>query len=774
MQISMKKIGLSQKILEPCYPAFLISFIYTLVGGMWVLLSEPVLSNLIVDVDVFRKAKIINQWLFIVVSAQLLFLLIRQRALIFIRTEETLHRVNRSLRVFSECHKAFTWERDECELLRKICRIMVILGGYRLAWVGYASDDEDKEVKQVAHWGYEDGYLSSLKVSWDETVYGQGPAGTSIRTGQTTVVQNITSNPQFRPWRQMALAQGFASAIALPLKNDNKVYGVLVILAAEPDAFSLEEVSHLEELADDLANRITNIRSEAEQKRVKQERLFLAKVIHQASEGALTFDSAASVQYINPAWENICGVKAKEVVGNRLHELPCIRRNESFYQAIRTVMATDKQITGHFLNYREDGSRYQVDARISPVRGENLEIVRYVAVIRDVSHEVELEEQLRTAQKMEAVATLAGGIAHDFNNILAAIINNAELALDDLPEPCAQRDYLEIVHQAGCRGKNLVKQIMTISRQDKQEHRAVSVEMIINECLKLLRATLPSTIELRKQIAPNLGQVPADPTQIHQVILNLCTNAADAMEEQGGILELKLEEVTLVSAGQGLQIGLHPGSYLKLTIRDSGHGMKPEILYRIFEPFFTTKAQGKGTGLGLSVAHSIIKNHGGHIAVESTPGQGSEFQIFLPRIYCIEEPEKLNDSLMMSVASEKILFVDDEPDLVFAGRKILEKLGYDVVACTDGRRALQLFMQQPAAFDLIITDQTMPQLTGEMLAREILKVRADVPIILCSGNAPAMNSNLSLVKARAIGIREFMAKPYDRREMSQVIRRLLD
>ena len=439
------------------------------------------------------------------------------------------------------------------------------------------------------------------------------------------------------------------------------------------------------------------------------------------------------------------------------------------------MIKTGEAIKEQFLNQRMDGSNYQVEANISPVVTESSDVVRYVAVIHDITYEKELQDQLQTAQKMEAIATLAGGIAHDFNNILAAILNNTELVLDDLPQDDKLREHLDVVYQAGGRGKDLVKQILTIGRQNIQKREPVIIEFIATECIHLLRATLPSTIEIRTGISPGLGLVAADPGQIHQVILNICTNAADAMEEQGyGVLEITLKEATVSSRNRELLTTLKPGSYLKLSIRDTGHGMEREVLERVFDPFFTTKGQGKGTGLGLSVAHSIIKNHGGLLNVESVPGQGSEFHVYLPKVYCVSEHKERNNTLVSSKGHEKILFVDDEPDLVFAGKKILEKLGYEVVADTDSRAALQLFMTQPDSFDLVITDQTMPHMTGEMLAREVLKIRADVPIILCSGNGLSDSSGFSVAKARAIGIREFMQKPYERSEMSQLIRQLLE
>jgi CheY-like chemotaxis protein len=258
------------------------------------------------------------------------------------------------------------------------------------------------------------------------------------------------------------------------------------------------------------------------------------------------------------------------------------------------------------------------------------------------------------------------------------------------------------------------------------------------------------------------------------VILNLCTNAADAMQDQGGILEVRLEDVRVTAQETRNYPALHPGSYLKMTIKDTGHGMERGVMERIFDPFYTTKGRGKGTGLGLSVVHGIVKSHGGTLTVESEPGKGSVFEVFLSRITCVEQPVAKPVALPVQGGKERILLVDDEEDLVFAGKKMLERLGYSVVAGTDSREMLKLFRAEPQSFDLVITDQTMPHLTGEMLAREMLGLRADLPIILCSGMGASGNSGVTLERARAVGIRELVTKPFEREEMTRVIRRLLD
>jgi len=761
------------KSLKTLLTPFNIALAYTVLGGLWIFFADFLLTGIVDAPPQTGRARILNHWIFIVVSGQALYWLIRHRDKLFERSQETLFRVNRALRFFSECNKAITWEREESALLRKICRILVMLGGYRLAWVGYAQQDEEKTVRQMAHWGYEDGYLETLKVTWDESDTGRGPAGTTIRTGQTTVVQHIATNPKFKPWREDALKHGFAAAIALPLRSGKDVFGILVILAGEADAFNIEEINLLEELVDDLSAGIMAIRKDAEQAKIKEEQQLLAAVIEQESEGVMIFDRDGIIQYINPAWESICGIHSAQVIGRRIMSRECAR-NCPLHLAMQATIETANVVTDTFVCSRLADHPKELGSHIAPIRGSNNTIMRYVAMIRDVTHEMQLEDQLRTAQKMEAIATLSGGIAHDFNNILAAIITNTELTLDDVPENSNAHEQLKIVLQAGLRGKNLVKQIKAISQQSGNERRPVRVEKIVEECLQLLRASLPTIIEIRKHIAPEVGLVYADPTQLHQVMLNLCTNAAEAMKDGDGLLEVRLEPFHHNAHPLTGHTGLPPGDFICLTIRDNGQGMDRATMERIFDPFFTTKGHGKGTGLGLSVAHNIIKSHGGTITVASDLGRGTTFRVFLPRLEACELPAPAPGTLPLRGGNECILLVDDEEDLVLAGKKMLERLGYEVVTGTDGREAFELFIAQPKRFDLVITDQTMPCMTGEMLAREILNIRPDIPIILCSGRGETIDHQHYMQRARDIGIRELVGKPFEREEITQTIRRLLD
>jgi signal transduction histidine kinase/ActR/RegA family two-component response regulator len=379
-----------------------------------------------------------------------------------------------------------------------------------------------------------------------------------------------------------------------------------------------------------------------------------------------------------------------------------------------------------------------------------------------------LEKQLRQAQKMEAVGTLAGGIAHDFNNILSAVIGFAEMAMDETPPESSTRHSMQQVLQAGLRAKNLVKQILAFSRQTEQALQPVQMRKVVQEAGELLRASLPTTIEIRREVRSN-AFVLADPTQMHQVLMNLCTNAAHAMRERGGRLTIGLEDLEVPPAAPGSPMELLPGAYLRLTVQDTGMGIPADHLERIFDPFFTTKGVGEGTGMGLSVVHGIVKAHGGNIGVTSTVGRGSAFTVLLPAITSTNE-QRLERPTAAPGGSERILLVDDEAMLVQMTAQLLERLGYRVAAETSSPRALERFRAAPGEFDLVITDMTMPGVTGKELAREVLGLRPRLPVILCTGFSDAIDE----ATAREMGIRAFIVKPIVMRELAETVRRVLD
>jgi len=470
------------------------------------------------------------------------------------------------------------------------------------------------------------------------------------------------------------------------------------------------------------------------------------------------------------------------VWGRSLEERRVLYRNDSLKlprghvrlkSALSAPIVMRDRLIGLFLVADKPGGYDEDDASLmESITGHVAPFLR--SWLEDERHSREskrLETQLRQSQKMEAIGTLAGGIAHDFNNILGVIMGYAEMLQNfQLQADSPLKRNVQQIIKASHRAKGLVQQILTFSRQHEQEQKPLNVAYIAKEVVKFLRPSLPSTIEIRQDIDKNAGAVLADATQIHQVILNLCTNAYHAMRETGGVLELSLAAVDLRADDFPSSGELKPGPYVRLTVRDTGRGMLPEVAERIFEPYFTTKEKGEGTGLGLAVVHGIVKSHGGIVRVESAPGEGACFQVDLPRAKKEEEKSVLALVEDVPKGQGRVLFVDDEPELARLGKLMLEHLGYQVTTAVNGSEALELFRADPEEFHLAITDMTMPGLTGEKLARELMGIRADLPVILCTGYSELISEE----KAVELGIRGFLMKPLVIQDLAGAVRKALD
>jgi len=424
---------------------------------------------------------------------------------------------------------------------------------------------------------------------------------------------------------------------------------------------------------------------------------------------------------------------------------------------------------GHhtFIGRRRDGSEFEVEVLTCAVMYHGRPANQ--GIIRDISKLRQLEKQLRQAQKMEVIGTLASGIAHDFNNILSIIMGYIELSLDSRTNSTVVKQNLKQVLKASQRAKDLVQQILTFSRRNEKEKGPVKITSLVKEVIKLMRASLPTTIEIQQDISDAEYVVLADPTQLHQVLMNLCTNAAQAMAEKGGLLRIELSDLNRDMAAI-YDEPLPPSPYLRLTVSDTGHGMTREIIEQIFEPFFTTKKSGEGTGMGLAVVKGIVKNHDGEISVESEPGKGTSFHLFLPLLQddLGSEYEKKGD--YTSGGDEYILLVEDEKILLNIVKKMLERLGYRVVPRSNGREALEAFKADPNAFDVVITDLTMPGMTGIQLARELIKTEPEIPIIICTG----FNEGINREHLRNLGMQGFIMKPYSSEKLNHAIRDILD
>lgn len=497
-------------------------------------------------------------------------------------------------------------------------------------------------------------------------------------------------------------------------------------------------------------------------------------VIENASEAIVVVQDARMI-FANPATIRISGFTAEELTDKPFAEF--IHPDDIPQVAdahLRRLQGMEAPRTYQFRFIDKNKHTRWVDMSTTMIQWEGRPaVLTFLSDITEARRSEEerrkLEEVLRHSQKMEAVGTLAGGIAHDFNNLLAAIMGYIEIARMRIENPEA-RDRLDKAIQASRRAKDLVSRILSFSRQRDQCLQPVRLAPIIHEAATHIQASLPATIAIHLDIEDENAVAAADPTQIHQVLMNLCANAVHAMREGGGELHIRLRHQYLDASGAAMHPDLHAGDYLRITVEDTGHGIPPEILERIFEPYFTTKEEREGTGLGLAVIHGIVRGHGGAITVESALEKGSAFHVFIPTAASLEVPSDAKGMAPLPRGHERILFVDDQNDLVEIGKEMLKTLGYAVITRTSSMEALELFRSQPEAFDLVITDLTMPNLTGDVLAKKILHIRPDMPIILCTG----YDKEISRERALALGLREYLLKPVDLPTLARAIRAAVD
>ncbi len=506
-------------------------------------------------------------------------------------------------------------------------------------------------------------------------------------------------------------------------------------------------------------------------------------LLNSVAESIIGLDNEGNCTFCNPSCLRLLGYeKEQALLGRKMHSIIHYSRHdgsdypEEDCKICQGLKGKDVLHADDEVFWKANGSSFWVEYWSHPIIKNN-EVVGAVITFIDISERKEAQDereklsiQLQQAQKMEAVGTLAGGIAHDFNNILSAIYGYSELALVELPDDSIIKTYIKEMFNAATRARELVRQILTFSRQEAQKQSPVEAHIVIKEALKLLRASIPATIEIRQNIDPHCGSILASPTQIHQILMNLCTNAYHAMRETGGVLSVSLVPEKLMNNEVISGVSLSPGPYLKLEVSDTGHGMEQKTIDRIFEPYFTTKAKGEGTGLGLSVVHGIIKSQEGHIIVNSEPGKGTTFRIYWP---AIEQSAYSVESVFMQpipTGKENILLLDDEDSTLDVEKTMLKKLGYHVYAFNNPLEALNRFRKQPDMFDLIVTDMTMPAMTGDKFSIKVLEIQPDMPIILCTGYSEAITEDM----AKQIGIRAFVMKPIEINKFAVLLRKLLE
>ena len=592
----------------------------------------------------------------------------------------------------------------------------------------------------------------------------------SFWTNSTTDLMNSENARRLAPWRHdHCHTQGYESIALIPLIVGSDIIGLLQLNHKKKGFFSPDLIRFLEGLGASIGIAVQRMTAE---EALTQSEARYRQLYDNMSSGVVLYAAVDNgedfiFKGINPAGEGIGRIRQNEVLGKSV---------QSVFPKIKEMGLLDvfQRVYRTGIPERIPVSPYK-DARLSNWV-ENyvfrLPSGEIVAVYDDKTREIEeqkekaaLEQRLQQSQKMESIGTLAGGIAHDFNNILSAIIGFSELAMERAEDNDLLDDLAEIMN-AGTRAKDLVKQILAFSRQTDHEMKPLRADILVKEVTQLMKSTLPAYIRIEKSIETT-GEIMADPTHIHQVLMNLCTNAYHAMHADGGTLRIQLSAVSLPSEASPPVPEMLPGDYIQITVADTGSGIPAELLERIFEPYFTTKEKDKGTGLGLAVVHGIVASHNGHITVKSETGRGTTFNVYFPAIkrkqQITVQPEKID----LPGGNERILFVDDESAIVKVNKTRLERLGYHVTGVSSSKDALALFENRPDAFDLVITDMTMPEMSGEGLARNCLRIRPEMPVILCTGYSDIITE----ARAREIGIKEYVLKPILIQDLAAAIRR---
>jgi PAS domain S-box-containing protein len=576
-------------------------------------------------------------------------------------------------------------------------------------------------------------------------------------------VEDAQNDPRLAPLHEAMRERGTISLLMLPLVAEGEVLGSLGLDASQPRRFSPEEVSLAWSVADQAAGALARARLAQAHRR-------LSAAVEQAAESIAVTDTQGTILYANPAFERTTGYRGAEVLGQTLRLLKSEQQEAAFYEQRWKTIQTGQMWHGRLSIRRKDGTLYVAEESITPIRDVSGAIVNYVSLHRDVTHELQLEEQYRQAQKMEAVGKLTAGIAHDFNNLLTAINGFAELMQFQLPpdDPC--QELAARVLGSGRRAADLVRQLLAFSRKQIIQPQVLDLNAVVADLDKLLGRIIGEHITMQTALAPGLWPVRVDPAQIEQVVVNLSVNARDAMPG-GGRLTIQTANVVLDEAYGANHLGVAPGEYVLLTVSDTGVGMSAEVQAHLFEPFFTTKAPGKGTGLGLATVYGIVKQSGGHIWVYSEEGLGSAFKIYLPRA-ATDMASQLGKEGggPVPTGQETILLVEDNPEVRDLARQVLVRQGYTVLEAAEGEEALRRAEEHAGPIHLLLTDVVMPGMTGKALAERLGGLRPDLKVLYMSGYTDETIAHHGVLEPGVA----FLQKPFSSFNLALKVRQVLN
>jgi PAS domain S-box-containing protein len=675
----------------------------------------------------------------------------------------------------SKSSKAMMSATDEAWFLDEVCRIIVEDCGHALVWIGFAEQDEGRTVRPVAHAGFEEGYLESLKVTWSDSERGRGPVGTAIRTGKPSVFNNIRNERSFAPWRDAAVKRGYAAVIGVPLLADGKAYGSLNIYSRDDDSFSDDEVQLLNDLAADLSYGIAAIRMRSAQAKaesaLRENETRLRTLLQTIPDLVWLKDTNGTFLACNPMLERLLGSGEADIIGKTDYDFVSRELADFFREHDRKAMAAGKPSSNEeWVTFADDGHRALMETIKTPMYDAGGNVTGVLGIARDITKHRQLEAQYLQAQKMESIGTLAGGIAHDFNNILSAIIGYGHVTLMKMAGDDPQRSNIEHMLEAADRATYLTKSLLLFSRKQIAVRKPMDLNEVVRKVEKFMVRVIGEDIECKTLLYDNPVPILADGNQLEQVLMNFAINARDAMPD-GGSFNLKTARIELTedfirAHGYGTA-----GPYAMITVSDTGVGMDEATQKRIFEPFFTTKEVGKGTGLGLAVVYGIVKGHEGLINVYSEPGKGTTFRIYLPIIGAVvKEETKAEHQEAPARGTETVLVAEDDDNLRKLSLTVLAEFGYTVIEAVDGEDAVKKFMENKDAIRLLLFDLIMPKMNGKEASDEIRKIKPDLKILFASGYDPDLLQQKELLEA---GV-NLVYKPISPMDLLRKVRSVLD
>jgi PAS domain S-box-containing protein len=674
--------------------------------------------------------------------------------------EEKIRRLSQFYAVLSQCNQAIVHSTTVEELFPKICHDAVQFGGMKAAWIGWV-DEETQQIKPAVFHGEGTGHFNDLQISIAaDSPYGRGPTGTAIRENRPVWCQDIQSVPENAPWCEIAARSGWFAAAALPVHRGGKPVASLTLYAGKTNAFDAEVCKLLEEMANDISFALESFAHEAARKQAEKWIRLQSGALGAAANAIIITDPEGVIEWVNAAFTTYTGYSSEEVIGKNIRMLKSEKQEASFFQDMWKTIRAGKVWFGEVVNRRKDGSLYTEEMTITPLRNDAGEITHFIAVKQDITERKQMEEKFLRTQRMESIGTLAAGVAHDLNNILTPISLSADMLRGTL-SPEVRESFIATIEECAKRGADVVNQVLTFARGVKGERSSLPFKHIVEEIEKITRETFPKNIAIETRIPADLWSVEGDSTQIHQVLLNLCINARDAMPE-GGVLCLSGKNEEIDENTAALVTDAKPGCYTVIEITDNGMGIPREIIGKIFDPFFTTKEVGRGSGLGLSTALGIVRSHGGFVTVESQKGKGTTFRVYLPHeLGKTTGPRPLAQMQVPRGEGEMVLIVEDEKAVAKATAMVIERNGYRVLLAAEGGEALELFRQHAREIKVVLSDVMMPGMDGVDLARALRKMEPGVRIVACTGQATETRQ----AELRTLGVKFILKKPYEAKKL---------